>query len=728
MASATGTNNVPLGDRQSKRSRIGEQVSAHLENLVVVGRSVYIYDDPHSALALETNSHLRAWTGNGSLPGSAPPLLIDVFDVRNHLDWHELCDAASGRRVLSLEPLLSAQELHDIEEERYRDQCAEGVQSQSDDATIGGDEGDFLASREVSTAATVDAPPLPLGNLVYQVMPLTPNLVLPKTAPQYALVAATARRVAAVPQLEVMLRVRQTRYDPLGFVHIDHPLHEFYSHLKARAALPYADWPDPADVMDDPIPPPLPTEPPPLAEWSPPTSTQLTGDQECVTSVGHIHDAAADADSTAAVVDVCAPSGGGTSRGAPAARRRPPTLLGVDYDSDPHGDSDEIEVDDEDVPDVLHNPPQQKTVDPAAVMPPALAAPKVNVQLSGAPPPAVAVVIDKLAEYVRRYGFRFAETVAAREAANPKFAFLHAWSPHHAHYLRAVAIAAAARDAVQKPAEQQNSSIAPEAVTAASVPAASIFVSGGATRHADDVTGTAIDISDTGVDRTSAKPSEAACPVAPGALRSLAAALSSQLVRAGIVSTSVSARTACAISGVQSVETTMAHATTQDNLEVALSPASLSVTCAKPCAESATPGEILNEVYVNVGSAQQESCICVNVGSAQHSTAGERSSTVFREAAVQVPKVAVGHTVAAGAAISRKRGRSTRETTASEDSVTFISSFDVIDIAPDRNPTLRSCTPGELRTTQHGTGRLSEANCADSDDEIDSEAGMVRSE
>ena len=54
----------------------------------------------------------------------------------------------------------------------------------------------------------------------------------------------------------------------------------------------------------------------------------------------------------------------------------------------------------------------------------------------GLPPDEVRTVIDKLAAFVARNGRRFEATVRERERANPKFAFLLPWSPHHDYYRR----------------------------------------------------------------------------------------------------------------------------------------------------------------------------------------------------------------------------------------------------------------------------------------------------
>ncbi|WIA30002.1 hypothetical protein OEZ86_000099 [Tetradesmus obliquus] len=53
-----------------------------------------------------------------------------------------------------------------------------------------------------------------------------------------------------------------------------------------------------------------------------------------------------------------------------------------------------------------------------------------------APPAQVKAIVDKLVAFVRKNGIQFERVVRLREASNPRFAFMHPWSPHHAYYMQ----------------------------------------------------------------------------------------------------------------------------------------------------------------------------------------------------------------------------------------------------------------------------------------------------
>jgi hypothetical protein len=56
------------------------------------------------------------------------------------------------------------------------------------------------------------------------------------------------------------------------------------------------------------------------------------------------------------------------------------------------------------------------------------------------PPEAIRTAVSKLCEYAARVGPAFISLVSAKEAANPRFAFLQAWSPWHAYFQAQLAL------------------------------------------------------------------------------------------------------------------------------------------------------------------------------------------------------------------------------------------------------------------------------------------------
>ena len=134
------------------------------------------------------------------------------------------------------------------------------------------------------------------------------------------------------------------------------------------------------------------------------------------------------------------------------------SLLGIDYDSDDEGEGGPADA------------------EHAAFLPRAPPPPP--------PPDAIKEVMDKLIAYTKRNGRAFVTLLAERERANPKFAFLHAWSPWHTYFTwaleealadapRATAAAAATAAATAAHSGVDAAAVA-AAAEAAAVPSASV--------------------------------------------------------------------------------------------------------------------------------------------------------------------------------------------------------------------------------------------------------------
>lgn len=294
----------------------------------------------------------------------------------------------------------------------------------------------------------------------YAVLPLPQSIVeaadassgpsVPSSAAEHAMIELTARRVAAQPQLEVMLRIKQAGAAEFAFLDPDHSLHSYYRHLLFRASSHYAsnspiDWPPPCDNSR------LAVE---MTKEEAPE-----GDPEVAVAAAHSPEANGnDLRSECTLCQNERVSTTGSVAGLPVVIEssiKPLVAynpLGIGYDSG--DDSEESDPSpSRDVIDSSHIAAQQTAAALAATAAAAVtrrieaaraaaaaAAAALDAASRLAPPAPVIEVMDKLIAHAKRGGGRrLVDTVRDKERANAKFAFLLPWNTHHAFFERRLA-------------------------------------------------------------------------------------------------------------------------------------------------------------------------------------------------------------------------------------------------------------------------------------------------
>jgi hypothetical protein len=250
------------GDRKRRRQREEDAEVATEEGLVlsedaarhllVTGYAMTLHPPPRADLA-----PLVGWEGMRQGRPYPPPdasptarLLLDRFDARLLLHrWEAFAKPPRALRVAALRELWAAGEGEALGPgwslEAARDAWSEAFR---DAVAAEGGEGD-VGEEGVGSPPPVHVMPTTWRH-AYSVRPLPLRLALPPTQAAARLIETTARRVAAAPQLEFVLRLKQGEQASFSFLDARDALHPYYTALRARAGWSGGaepDWPGPIE-------------------------------------------------------------------------------------------------------------------------------------------------------------------------------------------------------------------------------------------------------------------------------------------------------------------------------------------------------------------------------------------------------------------------------------------------------------------------------------------------
>jgi len=378
-----------------------------LSSLLVFGYACKLFRDDEKALSIERGSHLIPWMGD-------PSLKIDRYDGRGHL--HRLdppVGEAEGGGFDELD-MLERHEEELAEEERWRaleneeqelqekkeeeEKRADGTRGEfsfnySQEEGVEGAQGEEYGPEFQEGELEEEEPYKPAPHLM-----LPPGMATPPTIKMFSVVEKTALFLANQgPQMEILLRAKQSGNPVFEFLAPDHTIYPFFRHIKnlaktnqyKREASPPSLVPQYSDF------PPLPRLPIPS-----PSTAPFRPSEDC--SYSKLIDK---------IKSVVPPP--------PAAP----------------------------APTVAPTPEATLPVNPAPLPPPLAAAgtppPVPSPQLEESPPivippPATQTIIDKMASYVAKNGRSFEEVVLSKDKS--RFSFLSSGDVHHQYYLHKLAI------------------------------------------------------------------------------------------------------------------------------------------------------------------------------------------------------------------------------------------------------------------------------------------------
>ncbi|XP_068623467.1 protein suppressor of white apricot isoform X2 [Battus philenor] len=438
------------------------------EELLVFGYSCKLFRDDDKALHVDQGKHLIPWMGDESLK-------IDRYDARGALHELSSLEAPPGGFDWRVELTRTEQDVEQLcDEERYRalhtDEDEEEMYKEEELKRLhAAGYGQVGFNYEASVPPPepppqeVDEPFLPTAT--FKAL-LPPDIILPETQKQNAIIEKTAKFIASQgTQMEILIKAKQGDNPQFQFLNKDSCLHVYYRALIALVKA--GKWPekppDPVEEKHQPVtdeylhpslastviesapsipsiayrpsadcdytllvsrlrgsPPPRDTPPPP---GTAPLALPPAAPHAALTP--HVPHAATRAHIVRAPVLVAQPAAAAAAAAnervaaprqvsAPAVPTVPPApvhstglSLMSNYNSDTGTDTDSEDSSSD----------EGKGSARAEV-----------------PPADVQLVIDKMAAYVARNGDEFADIVRAKH--DPRFAFLEPGNPHHAYYRR----------------------------------------------------------------------------------------------------------------------------------------------------------------------------------------------------------------------------------------------------------------------------------------------------
>lgn len=324
--------------------------------------------------------------------------------------------------------------------------------------------GDQIEGLETESPDCSSQAPHPHLRLTFERYPLAEDIMLPQTLSEYRDILACARQAAFIAGAERALLAKQTDEAKPSFLQSDHALNRLYLALKSRARTCVdADWPEPEQFgleleVDAASQPTESNGSPGEGEQPPATCTTDVG-----TNLGNLLglDYSSDTDSsdtdskgsdqvineTDAVTDA-AESGAAVTSGDDRRPTGSQEECGIategDVDNVPSpideagGQWVAVDDDEEGVDTGVVDAPDLAPAEPPAATSPTEGNESSPAAAAGAPPPpmpeAMHVAAEKLRLYASRNGEAFIALVRERERANPAFAFLLPFSPHHAQW------------------------------------------------------------------------------------------------------------------------------------------------------------------------------------------------------------------------------------------------------------------------------------------------------
>jgi len=219
-----------------KKSR--EKVAPDLSSLLVFGYACKLFRDDDKAVSLESGDHLIPWMGDSSLK-------IDRYDGRGHLynlsqyeskagtkdnlgdlEKHEeeLCEEERWRSL----HIDDSEALIKEEEEQKRSKNFAQFQFNYDDTNTEPAGATFGPENTTNPEESDDSEPyVPAAEL-----DLPSDVIPPPTVKLFSVIEKTALLIAAQgPQMEILLKAKQSGNPVFEFLSMDHPLHKFYKHL-----------------------------------------------------------------------------------------------------------------------------------------------------------------------------------------------------------------------------------------------------------------------------------------------------------------------------------------------------------------------------------------------------------------------------------------------------------------------------------------------------------------
>ena len=219
-----------------KKSR--EKVAPDLSSLLVFGYACKLFRDDEKAVSLESGDHLIPWMGDSSIK-------IDRYDGRGHLyklgqyesksgdteilgdlEKHEeeLCEEERWRSLLKDD----SEEMIKEEEDQKRAKNTAQFQFSYDDTRTNASATAFGPENTTNPEDVDDGEPYePTADLCLPV-----DISPPPTIKLFNVIEKTVLLIAGQgPQMEILLKAKQSGNPVFEFLSMDHPMHRFYKHF-----------------------------------------------------------------------------------------------------------------------------------------------------------------------------------------------------------------------------------------------------------------------------------------------------------------------------------------------------------------------------------------------------------------------------------------------------------------------------------------------------------------